>query len=233
MQLFYIPDFSGTEILLDEKESKHAIKVLRLGKGDTLNFTDGKGKLYTAEIKEPNSKHCRLNVIDILSESVKRSYEIHVAIAPTKNTDRLEWFLEKATEIGIDKISLILCENSERKVVKIERLEKILISAMKQSMNLYLPKLNPLVSFTEFIDNNNSTCKYIAHCYENEKPHLMKALNGGENTVVLIGPEGDFTLDEISEARAKGYKEISLGNTRLRTETAGVVACHVINLVDT
>lgn len=230
MQLFYIPDISGNEIFLDEAESKHAVKVLRLGMGSRIRITDGKGGLYTAEISDPHSKRCRLEIVEFIPQYGIRDYNIHIAIAPTKNNDRLEWFLEKATEIGIDEITLILCENSERKTVKEERMEKILISAMKQSLKAYLPKLNTPASFEDFIRSNNATQKFIAHCQGEEKSHLKNEIKKDSSVIILIGPEGDFSQEEISRAQLHGFMEVSLGNSRLRTETAGVVACHIVNL---
>ncbi len=232
MQLFYIADISDNEIFLNDTESKHAVKVLRLGNGSRIRLTDGKGGLYTAEITDPNLKKCRLEIIEYKPQYGKRNFEVHIAIAPTKNNDRLEWFLEKATEIGIDEITLLICENSERKMVKPERLEKVLISAMKQSLKTYLPKLNPITSFEEFIRENKYSHKFIAHCHSGEKSHLKdKSLKEG-SVLVLIGPEGDFSQEEISLAGLYGFTGISLGNSRLRTETAGVVACHIINLAN-
>jgi 16S rRNA (uracil1498-N3)-methyltransferase len=180
MQLFYVPGISGSEIILDETESKHVVRVLRLGKGDSIFCTDGTGGFYTALITDANPKKCRLSIIESSQHAGEKNYYTHIAIAPTKNNDRLEWFLEKATEIGVDEISLILCENSERRTVKTDRLEKVLISAMKQSVKAYLPKLNEPVSFNEFIAGSNADQKFIAHCRENNLPH-MKGLVQKEN----------------------------------------------------
>ena len=232
MQLFYIPDFSGEEILLDETESKHAVKVLRLNKGSELHFTDGKGRLYIAEITEPNPKKCRLKLLEIKHQPAKKDFEVHIAIAPPKNNERLEWFLEKATEIGIDEVTLLVCENSERRAVKHDRLEKILIAAMKQSMNLKLPKLNQIMPFADFIERQPGKHKFIAHCHGSEKPHLLHEVQKDSLPVILIGPEGDFSQEEVMAAKMQGFQEISLGNSRLRTETAGIVACHIVNLVN-
>lgn len=232
MQLFYMPDISGNELHLDETESKHAVKVLRLGLGSRIQITDGKGGLYTAEISDPHPKKCRLEIIEYKPQHGKRNFNVHIAIAPTKNNDRLEWFLEKSTEIGIDEITLLLCENSERKTVKTERLEKVLISAMKQSLKAYLPKLNPLITFEEFIRGSKSSQKFIAHCQGGEKPNLKDEVEKENQVLILIGPEGDFTLEEVSRAHLHGFKEVSLGDSRLRTETAGIVACHIVNLTN-
>lgn len=232
MQLFYMPNISGNEVLMDEAESKHAIKVLRLGMGSRIKITDGAGGLYTAEITGLQQKQCRLEIVEFKPQYGKRNYEIHVAIAPTKNIDRLEWFLEKSTEIGIDEITLLQCANSERKSVRQERLEKVLVSAMKQSLKAYLPVLNPLISFEEFIRGTNSSQKFIAHCHGSQKPHLKNVLEKNSQTLILIGPEGDFSPEEIAQAHMHGYTEISLGSSRLRTETAGLVACHIVNVMN-
>lgn len=232
MQLFYMPDISGNEVYLDEPESKHAIKVLRLGLGSLIRITDGAGGMYTAEITGVQPKRCRLEILEFIPQYGKRDYEVHIAIAPTKSIDRLEWFLEKATEIGIDEITLIQCANSERKSVRHDRLEKVLVSAMKQSLKAYLPVLHPLMTFEEFIRSTGSTQKYIAHCHSGEKPYLKEKVVPNSRSLVLIGPEGDFSPEEVAQARLHGFADISLGNSRLRTETAGVVACHTINLMN-
>lgn len=232
MQIFYMPVVLGNEITLDETESKHVVKSMRLGKGDKVQVVDGKGGFYTAEITEPLPKKCRLTVLEAQQEFNKRDFWLHIAIAPTKNIDRLEWFLEKATEIGIDEITPFLSEHSERKTIKPERLEKIVISAMKQSVKAYLPKLNPLTSFNALIQKEIASQKFIAHCQQGEKPHLKEEIERKNSTLILIGPEGDFSPGEVEQAKAQNFKEISLGNSRLRTETAGVVACHIVNLAN-
>jgi 16S rRNA (uracil1498-N3)-methyltransferase len=232
MQLFYVPDISENEAILDEQESRHAIKVLRLEKGSHIQLTDGKGGLYNAEITDPHLKKCRLAIRKFTSEYGKKDFRVHIAIAPTKNNDRLEWFLEKATEIGIDEISLIACDNSERKTVKTDRLEKILISAMKQSLKTYLPGLNKLINFDEFISRSYHSQNFIAHCHEGEKPHLKHQITKGSSVLILIGPEGDFSVREAELARQSEFVEVTLGGSRLRTETAGVVACHTVNLLN-
>lgn len=232
MQLFYVPGITENEILLDETESKHAIRVLRLKTGDKVQVVDGKGGFYTAEIIDTYSKKSRLRIIETQKNYGERNFNLHIAIAPTKNNDRFEWFLEKATEIGINEITPLLCEHSERKTIKPDRLEKILVSAMKQSLKTWLPKLNPMISFHEFIKRDGTTLKFIAHCNEGTKPHLKNEVEKGRNTIILIGPEGDFSPEEVNLARMNGFREISLGNSRLRTETAGIVACHIVNLTN-
>jgi len=231
MQLFYIPDITGDSVTLDETESKHAVKVLRMTEGTRVRIVDGKGGFYEAEINDAHPKRCRLSVLEVHKEPHRKNYRLHIAIAPTKNNARFEWFLEKATEIGIDEITPLFSEHSERKAVKTERFEKILVSAMKQSQKAFLPQLNALVSFHDFIQNNSEKEKFIAHCNDGEKPHLKNILKKEQNLLILIGPEGDFSPQEVATAKENGFREISLGNERLRTETAGIVACHIANLM--
>jgi len=230
MQLFYVPNIIDSEVILSEIESKHAIKVLRLSEGDNVQLIDGKGGFYEAEIIAANPKKCKLAIVKSVADFGKKDFYLHMAIAPTKNIDRTEWFLEKCTEIGIDEITPIVSEHSERKVIKPERLEKILISAMKQSVKAYLPKLNELTSFKNLLANASETNKYIAHCNEGEKEHLKNVVSSNKDVLILIGPEGDFSPEEVEQAKEHGFQEISLGTARLRTETAGVVACHIVNL---
>jgi 16S rRNA (uracil1498-N3)-methyltransferase len=232
MQLFYIPDITGDSVTLDETESKHAVKVLRMNEGERLQIVDGKGGFYEAEISDAHPKKCRLSILKVQKDFGKKNYRVHIAIAPTKNSVRFEWFLEKATEIGIDKITPLLTQHSERKAIKHDRLVKILVAAMKQSQKAYLPKLNELVSFSNFINNISENEKYIAHCYKGEKVHLKNTIQKGFNVLILIGPEGDFSPEEVELATQNGFTEISLGTSRLRTETAGVVACHIVNLAN-
>jgi 16S rRNA (uracil1498-N3)-methyltransferase len=232
MQLFYKPDISGSPVVLDETESRHCIKVLRLAVGDQVRFVDGKGGLYTAKITDANFRQCKLELTDKKEGFGKPKFHLHIAIAPTKNIERFEWFLEKATEIGVGEVTPLLTDFSERKVVHPERLEKITISAIKQSEKAYLPKLNPLTPFNNLIKLPAIGKAFIAHCHEGEKPHLKNMVNRDENILVLIGPEGDFSEKEVAAARAAGFAEISLGKSRLRTETAGVAACHIINLIN-
>lgn len=232
MQLFYVPHITKNEIVLDEAESKHAIRVLRLNAGDKVQIVDGKGGFYTAEITEPQPKKCKLIITESTREFGKRNFSLHMAIAPTKNNDRFEWFLEKATEIGIGEITPLLCERSERKTVKPERLEKVLISAMKQSVKAFLPKMNPMTPLGEFLEESIASQKFIAHCNEGNKNHLKNEIIAKGSVMVLIGPEGDFSSEEVEQAEKSGFVSVSLGNSRLRTETAGVVACHIVNLAN-
>jgi 16S rRNA (uracil1498-N3)-methyltransferase len=232
MQLFYVPNISGAEIVLDETESKHAARVLRLQNGSRVQVVDGTGGFYEAEINDANPKKCRLSIINSTLELGKRDFHLHIAIAPTKNIDRFEWFLEKATEIGIDEITPLLTSRSERKTVNTERLGKILVSAMKQSLKAYLPKMNKLTKIKELIVSNKTETKYIAYCNEIQKINLKDLATKGKDTLILIGPEGDFSPDEIQLAIENGFKVVSLGAARLRTETAGIVACHIVNLAN-
>ncbi|SHI64038.1 16S rRNA (uracil1498-N3)-methyltransferase [Tangfeifania diversioriginum] len=231
MQLFYISDISGDSVTLGETESKHAVKVLRMREGDRLELIDGKGGFYEAEISNPHPKKCVLSILKTQKLARRKNYRLHIAIAPTKNIARFEWFLEKATEIGIDEITPLLSAHSERKAVKFNRLEKILVSAMKQSQKAFLPKLNDMVPFNEIIKNCTENEKFIAHCYKDKKPHLKNLLEKENDILIMIGPEGDFSEEEVATAKENGFSEISLGDERLRTETAGIVACHTVNLV--
>lgn len=232
MQLFYIPNISGNEVILNETESKHAIRVLRLTVGNQVQLIDGDGGFYEAEISDAHHKRCKLLITNSIQEFEKKNFKLHIAIAPTKNIDRFEWFLEKCTEIGIDEITPLLSEHSERKVIKSERLEKILVAAMKQSLKAYLPKLNSITNFNAIISNSEYKNKYIAHCNDGDKVHLKNCIQKNEDTLILVGPEGDFSPEEVALAKENGFKEISLGTARLRTETAGVVACHIANLIN-
>lgn len=231
MQLFYTPEVKDSEFTLNEQESKHCIRVLRLREGSHIHLTNGNGTLFKAEIIIANPKACKLQIIDTFQEFEKRSYYLHLAIAPTKNIDRLEWFLEKATEIGVDEITLLLCEHSERKQVKYERLERVIVAAMKQSIKAYKPKLNELINFSDFVSRQQKDA-YIAHCHDGQKFGLKDIYQPGKNAVIMIGPEGDFSPEEVGVAVGRGIKPISLGESRLRTETAGVIACHSIAFIN-
>ena len=222
MRLFYDPTIESSKKnhVLSEEESKHICRVLRLKIGDDVAILDGNGSLFETKIIDDNPKRCTVEIVNHTFQE-KPTSEIHIAIAPTKMMDRLEWFLEKATEIGMTEITPLLCDNSERKQIKDERLEKILVSAMKQSKGMYLPKLNPLTDFNTFIQAHPSGL--LAHCYENEK-NAMKDVFVFNNCPILIGPEGDFSTKEVEFAMKSGYKTITLGENRLRTETAGIYA---------
>lgn len=229
--MFYCPDIQNTTILPDE-ESQHAVRVLRLQAGDEIEIVDGVGGFYKAKITNPHPKHCEFEVIETKSEFGKRDYKLYIAIAPTKNIERLEWFIEKCTEIGIDEITPLLCRFSERKIIKPERLEKIIVSAAKQSLKAYFPKLNPLISFNEFVKTAEVSQKFIAHCYDLEKNPFQKVCDKSADTLILIGPEGDFSQEEVENALSHQFQAVSLGESRLRTETAGIVACHTVSLIN-
>ena len=228
MQLFYLEN-PKEEIILSADESKHATKVLRKKEGDVLNFTDGKGSFYKAKITVADTRKCILQIVNTEQKEKQHNYYLHIAIAPTKNMDRFEWFLEKATEIGIDEITPIICSRSERKLIKTERGNRILLSAMKQSLKHHLPKLNKAISFNDFIKQDFEGSKYIAHCEDGEKKKL-KTVNKTEKYLILIGPEGDFSRKEIDLALQSKFKAVSLGASRLRIETAGIIAAHTINI---
>lgn len=230
MHLFYTPDLKGDTYTLNEEESKHCVRVLRQTEGDEITLVDGIGGYYTAHIAVANPKKCTLQIIKYVSEFGIRPFYVHIAVAPTKNLDRMEWLVEKAVEIGIDEISFLLCERSERKNLNLERLEKIAISAMKQSVKAYLPKMNELLSFPKFISHVNPASTYIAHLEQHDRLRLCQ-VPMEQYTCVLIGPEGDFSPKEIALAYSQGVKPVTLGNSRLRTETAALVACHTVNLI--
>lgn len=229
MHLFYAPNMI-TENTLPEEESMHAVRVLRLQAGDEIVVVDGKGGWFTAAISNPHPKRCEFTVKNALYEYGKKGYKLHLAVAPTKNIERYEWFLEKATEIGVDEITPIICRYSERKVIKPERLEKLIISAAKQSLKAYFPILNSACTFDDFLKKYHASQQFIAHCYEEGKHTLQSTYQKNNDVIVLIGPEGDFSPEEVQKALAGRYVPVSLGNSRLRTETAGVVACHTIVL---
>ncbi len=231
MRIFYSNDISGNIGRLDDEESRHVVKVLRMGIGDQIQVVDGAGNYYTAEITNPSHKGCEFRIIE-KQEEVKKGFRLSIAIAPTKNMDRLEWFVEKATEIGVDAIVPIECKNSERKVLKTERLVKKAVSAMKQSQKASLPIINELTEIAEVLKAQFNGEKYIAHCYDMPKDNLKDIYKVGGNVLILIGPEGDFTPEEVEEAAKNGFKPVNLSSNRLRTETAGIVACCAINLIN-
>lgn len=228
MQLFYSPSIEKEQgtFTFDKEESKHIIRVLRKKEGDTLFVTNGQGTLFETRISLASDRSCLTEIIQY-TDKEQAPFRLHLAVAPTKMNERYEWFLEKATEIGIHEITPIICDHSERKVVKTERFEKIIQSAMKQSLQLYLPKLNDPITLKEFLKQEHNSKLYIAHCDEDKEKELLKnSIQPQENYLLLVGPEGDFSPVEIKIALEKGFKPVSLGHTRLRTETAALVACH-------
>jgi 16S rRNA (uracil1498-N3)-methyltransferase len=234
MQLFYNPEITKdtTQITFDKIESKHIVRVLRKKERDILHITNGFGFLFEAKITVASDKKCMAEIISVEEKPKPWQYYLHIAIAPTKLNDRMEWFLEKATEIGIDEITPIFCSNSERRNIKLDRFEKIIQSAMKQSLKFTLPKINEPVKFTDFInqDFNGTIC--IAHCEDQQKNTLKSIVNPSEKITILIGPEGDFSSAEIKKALDKKFIPISLGESRLRTETAGLVAVNLVSFIN-
>ncbi|MEM8763962.1 MAG: 16S rRNA (uracil(1498)-N(3))-methyltransferase [Bacteroidota bacterium] len=226
MQLFYHPTSPVTETTLSfsADESKHIVRVLRKKVGDVLRATDGQGHFFDIKLTHTEMRRCEGTIGDITAIP-KKLHRLHIAVAPTKMNERFEWFLEKATELGVNEITPLLCERSERKVIKKERLQRVLVSAMKQSLRAYLPKLNPLTPYQDFLEQNRSSAKFIAHCAPGKRNPLTDFLPPKEDIVFLIGPEGDFSENEIQSALNLNYVPVTLGNNRLRTETAAVMAC--------
>lgn len=233
MNIFYTPDISGTLYTLNEEESKHCIRVMRMRIGEEIYLVDGMGGFYTGKIANDSPKACEIEIVETKKSFEKRNYFLHLAVAPTKNTDRMEWLIEKAVEIGIDEFTPIICEHSERKHINIDRLERIAISAMKQSVKAYKPIINEAIALKKIVENSNTPYKLIAHCIDDENELMKKDIvhdkyTAGQPVTILIGPEGDFSKVEVKLAIDKGFEGITLGNSRLRTETAGLVACHTI-----
>jgi len=227
LQLFYTPDIEPhrPDCVLSEDESKHAVRVLRLTVGAPVQLVDGRGGLYAGQIAEAHPKRTIVAIQDYRAAYGQRPYRLHMAVAPTKNMDRIEWFLEKATEVGIDEVTPLICEHSERKEIKPDRLYKVMAAAMKQSQKAYLPLLNAARKFDEFVGWHTGSQKFIAHCGEGPKSYLLDHLEPSGTYVILIGPEGDFSFSEIDRAIGAGYLPITLGTARLRTETAALMAC--------
>ncbi len=243
VRFFYVPNASSVNEL-PEEEAQHAVRVLRMEMGDEMMLMDGEGIFYRAIVTEATKKRCLYRIEETLPQERQWQSHLHLAMAPTKNMDRTEWFAEKATEIGFDELTFLRCRWSERTVIKTERVEKILVSAMKQSHKAWKPILNEMVDFKAFLqeikerENRNGKVmqKFICHCYEEEglgeKVALKDALKSGEDVLVMVGPEGDFSIDEVKMAEANGFQSVSLGKSRLRTETAALVAVHLMNLIN-
>jgi len=233
MHIFYTPDITQNTYTLNEEESKHCVRVLRLPIGATVNLVDGNGGFYTAEIISDNPKKVVLSILNVEREFHKRNHYLHIAVAPTKNIDRIEWFLEKATELGIDEITPIITDRSERRIVKEDRLNKVITAAVKQSIKAYHPKLNDAVSLNDFLKKDFDGEQLIAHCIDHQqKQYISDLINPHQKYLILIGPEGDFTPEEVNLALNKGYKALTLGNNRLRTETAALSVCFEINYLN-
>lgn len=234
MQLFYNSEITNqtVQFTFDKTESRHIVRVLRKKQDDTIYITNGEGQLFTSEIVNPNDKRCLVKIINVENFEKPWNYYLHIAIAPTKLNDRFEWFLEKATEIGIDEITPIICDHSERKVIKHDRMEKIIHSAAKQSLKYHFPKLNHPISFKHFLETTNNDQLFIAHCEDSSKKSLKSEIQPKQKTTILIGPEGDFSTKEIEQSLVHNYIPVSLGQSRLRTETAGVVAVHSVAFIN-
>jgi 16S rRNA (uracil1498-N3)-methyltransferase len=231
VNLFYQPLIAQGVLKLDEEESRHCIKVLRKQTGDHIRVTDGSGSFYDVVITSADPRECTFNIVRE-EKQPGRDFSIHIAIAPTKNTDRIEWFVEKCVEFGIDEITLLECEHSERTFIKIERLKKVAISAMKQSLKASLSRINELIRFDSFVSAEINGDKFIAFVDETNPIHLKDSAEPAKQYVVVIGPEGDFSGNELSLALEHGFAKVSLGKSRLRTETAGIAACHILNLIN-
>ncbi|MDR2627579.1 MAG: 16S rRNA (uracil(1498)-N(3))-methyltransferase [Dysgonamonadaceae bacterium] len=230
MHLFYTPDIQCLKELPDD-EAKHCFRVLRLTVGDEILLTDGKGFFYKAVLLQETGRHCPVEILETIPSPLPWKNRMHIAMAPTKNMDRVEWFVEKATEIGVNELSFLQCRFSERRELKTERLEKILVSAMKQSRKAVLPVLNGIKPFNQFVRQPFDGQKFIAHCYPGEKELLKNVCQPHSNALILIGPEGDFSEEEVTTAQQSGFIPVSLGESRLRTETAALVACNTLQLL--
>ena len=233
MQLFFNEelDKNSKNFTFDSGESKHIVKVLRGKVNDQLKITNGKGLFFTARITTSDPKSCSVEIIKVKKDYPKKHW-LHMAVAPTKMNDRYEWFLEKATEIGVHEITPIICKRSERKVVKLDRYKKVVQAAMKQSFQSYLPKINEPVSLTEFLEESRKGLLFMAHCEDSERFELKRSVAPDNPVTILIGPEGDFTPSEIKNAAKRGYLSVSMGDNRLRTETAAIVACTTVALIN-
>lgn len=227
----FIASIQNNLATLTSEESWHCAKVLRKRVGEAVQLIDGKGRFYEGVLEFVSEKKCLAKIISVAKEQIKRDYYLHLAIAPTKQMDRIEWMLEKIVEIGINEISFIYCHHSERSVIKLERLHKIIESAVKQSLQAYLPKLNPVVSFKEIIRVNNASQNFIAHCFDTEKQDVKNINFKDKSTLFLIGPEGDFTKEEVDQAIKNNFKPVSIGVNRLRTETAGLYVCQAASIL--
>lgn len=230
MQLFYAPKVEGKQLVLPESDSKHAIRVLRKTVGDTIHVVDGNGGLYTCKISDANAKTAALDVISYESNYQPLPYYLHIAIAPTKNMDRIEWFVEKAVEIGVHELSFIKCAHSERRHFKIDRIQKVAISAMKQSVKAFLPKMNDFQNVSDLIKSAKADAKCIAYVDHGNEKTLSSCIKPNGSHLILIGPEGDFNQLEVALAEEHKFEKVNLGPSRLRTETAGVAATHTVYL---
>lgn len=233
MQIFYAPGIKGKTHVLDENESKHCIRVLRMRRGTIVRLIDGKGTLYEGYISDPDPKNCCITITDVINDFERRNYRLHIAISPLKNPERFEWFVEKSVEIGIDEITPIICRNTEKSGLKPDRINNLIISAMKQSIKTDKPVLNIPHTFADFVMLDLSGIRMMAHCNDiSGKNKIDQVYLKGNDAVILIGPEGDFSQEEIKLATENGYLPIHLGSSRLRTETAGIAACHSVYFIN-
>jgi 16S rRNA (uracil1498-N3)-methyltransferase len=233
MQIFYAPDLTGDLYFLDENESRHCIKVLRMGKGSPVKLIDGKGNLYEGIIRDADPKKCTISITGSFPGFEKRDYHLHIAISPLKNPDRFEWFVEKSVEIGVDEITPLICHNTEKTGIRADRINNLIISAMKQSLKATGTTLNPVRSFSDLISDKGKEKRIIAHCNGSvERRKISDIIAAKEDVLILIGPEGDFTEEEVRKATGSGFFSVHLGRSRLRTETAGVAACHSVYFIN-
>jgi 16S rRNA (uracil1498-N3)-methyltransferase len=229
MQIFYFSGITGNSCVLDEKESKHCIRVLRMTEGSPVKVIDGTGNLYEGAISRADQKKCEITFYNVIRDFEKRNYRLHIAISPLKNPDRFEWFVEKSVEIGIDEITPLICKNTEKQRIKPDRINGIIISAMKQSLKAGITVLNEVVAFNDLLKKDFQGKKLIGHCNSvGERVKIDHEYEKGDDALILIGPEGDFDENEINGAIAAGFKPVHLGKSRLRTETAGIAACYSI-----
>ena len=239
VRYFYVPDAAHTNVL-PEEEANHAVRVLRLQEGDEVMLMDGAGSFFRASITLSAPHHCHYQIVESLPQEPIWKGRFHLAIAPTKLMERMEWMAEKATEVGFDELSLIECQYSERRVVKLPRLEKIVVSAVKQSRKAWMPELHDMISFKQFIASHPGGHRYIAHCYDEiprsslfdelRKLPVAQAVPSADPIIVMVGPEGDFSIDEVQMAVEQGFVSVDLGKSRLRTETAGLAAIMMMHL---
>jgi len=233
MQIFYVPDIKGNSCVLDENESRHAIRVLRMMNGDRLKIVDGRGNLYEGTVTDPEQSACKVKITGVTRDFEKRGYRLHLAVSPVKNQERFEWFVEKSVEFGIDEITPLICRNTEKPGIKKDRINNIIVSAMKQSLKAYRPVLREPVAFGEFTGYDHDGIKMIAHCSPaHERKKISQVYEKGMKALILIGPEGDFTEEELEIAAENGFIPVHLGTSRLRTETAGIAACHSIYFIN-
>jgi 16S rRNA (uracil1498-N3)-methyltransferase len=233
MQIFFAPDITGEVYTLDEKESKHCVRVLRMTTGSRVRLVDGKGSLYEAVLTNPDPRRCTLTITGVTREFETRNYRLHIAISPLKNYERFEWFIEKSVEIGVDEITPLICDNTEKPGIKRDRVNNLIISAMKQSLKSTLTILNEAVLFADFVKGHPAGIRMIAHCTrESSRSKIGEVCRKGDDTTILIGPEGDFSINEIKEAVGAGFIPVHLGNSRLRSETAGIAACCAIYYIN-